>query len=136
MNGKLENNDIIERFEDGINKFNKRKFYECHDVLEDVWFEIRGSSRGFYQGLIHLAVGFYLLTHRKNLNGALSQLNKGIDKLSNFSPEFKGIEIKNLLKKVTDCVKNIQELKDVNKFDVKKIPKIKFVKDKFRRESD
>ena len=126
--------DIIERFEEGINKFNECKFYECHDILEDVWFEIRGSSRRFYQGLIHLAVGFYHLTHRKNLNGTLSQLNKGINKLSDYSPEFQGVEIKGLLKSVSDCVKDINEIKEVKEFEIKKIPKIKFDKEKFSHE--
>jgi predicted metal-dependent hydrolase len=73
-------NDILERFNLGIDKFNEREFYECHDILEDVWFEIRGQDRKFYQGLIHLAVGFYHILHKNNPKGALSQLNKVITK--------------------------------------------------------
>ena len=124
----IENDDIIDRFENGIKKFNEGEFYDCHDILEDVWFEIRGSSRRFYQGLIHLAVGFFHLTRRNNLNGTLSQLNKGIIKLSDYSPEFQGVEIKNLLKNVSNCLEELNE----GKSDGFKIPKIKFEKKKFR----
>jgi len=130
-----ESHDIIARFVEGINKFNEGKFYECHDILEDVWFEIRGSSRRFYQGLIHLAVGFYHLTRRNHLNGTLSQLNKGINKLSEYSPEFQGIEIERLLKKVRVCGKKVEEMKETSEeFDVGLIPKIKFERKKFSRE--
>jgi len=126
-------NDLFERFEEGIRKFNEREFYECHDILEDVWFDVRGSSRRFYQGLIHLAVGFYHLTRRNNLNGTISQLNKGISKLSEYSPEFQGVELKKLLDKVSECVKDIERLKQgkMEKFDEGKIPKIEFSRQKF-----
>lgn len=131
-----DSGDILQKFEDGIRKFNDGQFYECHDILEDVWFEIRGSSRRFYQGLIHLAVGFYHLTHRKNLNGTLSQLNKGINKLSEYSPEFQGVEIENLLKRVSHCVRDIEQMNEGKKieFDSKKIPKIMFERKKFSHE--
>jgi hypothetical protein len=81
-------NGILERFRKGINKFNSFSFYECHDILEDVWFDIRGPSRRFYQGLIHLAVGFYHILERENPKGAISQLSKGIVKLNDFKPGF------------------------------------------------
>jgi predicted metal-dependent hydrolase len=121
--------DLQKRFEDGIRKFNEGKFYECHDVLEDVWFDVRGRSRKFYQGLIHLAVGFYHLTHRNNLKGTISQLNKGISKLSEYEPEFQGVELKRLLDGVRKCLEEIQRLKDSKSegFDYSPIPKIKFI---------
>lgn len=131
-----EDGGIPERFEEGIKKFNEGKFYECHDILEDVWFEIRGSSRRFYQGLIHLAVGFYHLTHRKNFNGTLSQLNKGINKLSEYSPEFQGVDIERLLKKVRLCGKKVEVMKELKseEFDAGLIPKIRFERKKFSHE--
>jgi uncharacterized protein len=126
-----EDDDILSRFEKGIRKFNEGEYYDCHDILEDVWFEIRGNSRRFYQGLIHLAVGFYHLTHRNNLNGTLSQLNKGVTKLSDYSPEFQGVEIRELLKNVSHCIQLLSDEKS-EKFDTAKIPKITFKKEKFQ----
>jgi predicted metal-dependent hydrolase len=129
-----ENDDVVQRFEEGIKKFNECEFYDCHDILEDVWFEIRGSSRRFYQGLIHLAVGFHHLTRRNNLNGTLSQLNKGIIKLSDYSPEFQGVEVKDLLKRVSGCINDVNEMKEgkIKEFDFGKIPTIKFKRVKFK----
>lgn len=116
---------ILKRFQKGIDLFNNHSFYECHDVLEDVWFDVRGSSRRFYQGLIHLAVGFYHITVRENPKGAISQLGKGIEKLSGFKPAFQGVELNKLLIDIEKC---IEEVKKVNRgsFDKETIPEIVF----------
>jgi predicted metal-dependent hydrolase len=125
---------IFERFRDGINLFNNRSFYECHDVLEDVWFDVRGPSRRFYQGLIHLAVGFYHITVRENPKGAVSQLGKGIEKLLDYKPEFQGVELDNLLKEIEKC-RNLIKNGNPEEFDARLIPKISFDENLFSRTS-
>lgn len=122
---------IFERFREGINKFNSFSFYECHDILEDVWFDIRGPSRRFYQGLIHLAVGFYHILERENPKGAISQLSKGLDKLNDFKPGFQGVELSSLLDEIEKCIGTIKK-KGSSGFNKKSIPKIKFDEALFR----
>lgn len=121
---------LLPRFKLGIVKFNAHEFYDCHDILENVWFDVRGSSRRFYQGLIHLAVGFYHITVRKNPKGALSQLKKGIEKLSGYLPSFQGVELKNLLMKINSCIEEIKA-KGAELFDTASIPAIEFDEDLF-----
>jgi len=124
---------ILERFQEGIDKFNAGLFYECHDILEDVWFEIRGTSRRFYQGLIHLAVGFYHMQVRNNSKGALSQLSKGTEKLSSYKPEFQGVDIDILLTQIYGCMKIINEIQSgtIETLDSAQIPKINFNRKQF-----
>jgi len=126
-------NDILIRFGEGIKKFNEGEFFDCHDILEDIWFGIRGSSRNFYQGLIQVAVGFYHITVRENPKGALSQLRKGTDKLKEYKPEFNGVELEHLLEKINECIVLIEKSNDAEhkKFPRKKIPKIEFDRKKF-----
>ncbi len=121
---------ICGRFCEGIRLFNNHSFYECHDVLEDVWFDVRGSSRSFYQGLIHLAVGFHHITTRENSKGALSQLKKGIEKLSGYAPCFQGVELDKLLLQIENCMEVIMH-SNAGDFDGKIIPKIQFDADSF-----
>ena len=125
--------DLFERFRAGIDKFNDGSFYECHDIWEDVWFEIRGPSRRFYQGLIHLAVGFYHIQVRNNSKGALSQLSKGIEKLSPYNPEFQGVDIDILLTQIYDCINIIKEIQTgtIEKLDPALMPKINFNRKRF-----
>jgi len=78
-------------FRRGIELFNRREFFECHEVLEDLWRPERGVRRLFLQGVIHLAVGFY--HHRQgNQAGAVRQLRKGLKKLAGYLPEFEGVD--------------------------------------------
>lgn len=121
---------LLSRFEKGIVKFNSGEYYECHDILEDLWFDIRGSSRKFYQGLIHLAVGFHHIIYLNNPKGAISQLTKCIDKLSVFQPQYQGIELTTLLNKISSCIEDINRIKngESDLFNESLIPRLEFNK--------
>ena len=56
--------------------FNQQKFYEAHDVLEDLWLADRhGSDGDFYKGLIQLAGAFvHLQKNRLRPSAALFKL--------------------------------------------------------------
>jgi predicted metal-dependent hydrolase len=125
--------ELAERFSDGIKKFNEHDFFGCHDVLEEMWFETRGPAKRFYQGLIHLAVGFYHITVRKNPKGSVSQLQKGIDKLLLYTPEFQGVELTELLEQVRFCLDLVIQIRagEIREFDILRIPQIKFNRDMF-----
>jgi len=84
------------RLEQAVALFNRRQFFEAHDVLEDIWMEERRSERHFYQGLLHIAVGFYHFDN-KNHKGALSQLTKAADKLKDYVPAHRGIQVQQIL---------------------------------------
>jgi len=75
----------------GIELFNAGEFYECHEVLEDVWRPSRGEERLFLQAVIHIAVGLY---HYKEGNpiGAELQLRKALSKLAGYLPVYRGID--------------------------------------------
>ena len=75
----------------GIELFNAREFYECHEVLEDLWRPTQGVERFFLQAVIHFAVGFYH-HQRGNQRGAELQLRKGLRKLAGYLPVFQGID--------------------------------------------
>ena len=75
----------------GIALFNEREFYECHEVLEDLWRPTQGVERFFLQAVIHFAVGFYH-HQRGNQRGAELQLRKGLRKLAGYLPVFQGID--------------------------------------------
>ena len=56
--------------------FNQQKFYEAHDVLEDLWLaDRRGPGGDFYKGLIQLAGAFvHLQKNRLKPSAALFEL--------------------------------------------------------------
>lgn len=84
------------RFGEAVHRFNNRRFFDCHDVLEDIWMDIRGRERLFYQGILHVAVGLYHYENR-NYKGSYSQLGKAGQKLKNFLPVYRGVDTRKLL---------------------------------------
>ncbi len=80
-----------DQFRRGIELFNEGEYFECHEVLEEIWVAERGPRRLFLQSIIHLAVGLYH-HERGNPVGAERQLRKGLRKLAGYLPEYEGID--------------------------------------------
>jgi predicted metal-dependent hydrolase len=79
----------------GIELFNAGRFYEAHEVLEDVWREAAGDRRLFLQALVQLAVGFHHYT-MDNVVGAESVLERGLGNLAGYSDGCEGIDVRAL----------------------------------------
>jgi|GEM_PF-310279 hypothetical protein len=79
----------------GIDEFNQRKFFECHDTWEHIWQETTGADKLFLQGMIHAAVGLYHFTNGQ-WKGAKSQLQKCTTKLAGYHPTYRGIDVAHL----------------------------------------
>ena len=108
-------------FARGIELFNRCEFFECHEVLEDLWRPERGPRRLFLQGVIHLAVGFY--HHQQgNRMGAERQLRKGLKKLAGYLPECEGIDTLRLYGESIACLEQIGRGLAIGHF-----PKIRFL---------
>ena len=95
-----------DRFHRGLELFNHREFFECHEVLEEVWTPARGPERLFLQALIHFAVGFYH-HQRGNALGAERQLRKGLRKIEPYLPVFEGIDTRTLRNQVARRLQTI-----------------------------
>ncbi len=89
-----ETGELEESFESqlgrGIDLFNRQEFFDCHDVIEELWMEERGEKRLFLQGLIQSSVGCYHLTNG-NTTGAISQYSKALDKLVKYPADYLGV---------------------------------------------
>ncbi len=107
---------IRSRFIQAIDKFNEKNFFECHEILEDIWFDVRDDSRNFYQGLLHIAVGFYHLTKKHNPKGAIIQLNKAISRLTPYESNYNGINLSVLLNQIQNIKANLEENKLPSRF--------------------
>lgn len=89
MSGKLVGDDGLRR---GIELFNRREFFEAHEVLEEVWRETRAQTRrGHLQGLVQLAVALHHES-RGNLAGARSVLERALRNLVNAEDSFPEID--------------------------------------------
>ncbi|MAT39358.1 MAG: hypothetical protein CL946_07115 [Ectothiorhodospiraceae bacterium] len=92
--GEIQDTETL--FQKGLEQFNAGEYFDCHDTWEELWRDIRGESRLFYQGLIQVAIGYYHAGNR-NFKGAHSQLSKAIEKLSEYPDVYRQVPLRNLL---------------------------------------
>lgn len=121
--------DLPEAFYQGLEAFNQREFYACHDILEALWMDALHPLKLFYQGILQLAVAYYHLGNG-NWKGGVILLSTGIQRLEYFAPEYLGIDVESLLDNSSTCLERLQELgKDhIQAFDLQSIPQIQYEK--------
>jgi hypothetical protein len=76
----------------GISLFNRGRFFDAHEVLEEIWRPARGGRRRFLQALIQVAVGFHHHS-RGNLAGARSLLARGGNTLTQYPSSYAGLKL-------------------------------------------
>jgi predicted metal-dependent hydrolase len=86
----------------GIDLFNRREFFDAHEVLEDVWRAAPGKEKLFLQGLIQLAVGLHHYS-TGNVAGARSVMARGHRNLSKYPAVFGGINLAKLRHAAERC---------------------------------
>jgi hypothetical protein len=76
----------------GLEKFNRGKYFEAHDLFEMAWMEEQSPGRDLYRAILQVSVAYYQIL-RGNFNGAVKmflRMRKWLEPL----PEFcRGINI-------------------------------------------
>ncbi|HVL50692.1 MAG TPA: DUF309 domain-containing protein [Actinomycetota bacterium] len=78
---------------EGLRLFQDGQYFLSHETLEEHWAEAPEQDRNFYQGLIHLAVGF-LHYDKGNAKGARLQFNKASKRLADYPDEYQQVDLK------------------------------------------
>ncbi len=102
-----------------LEKFNEGKYFDAHEIIEDIWFDVRDNSRDFYQGLLHAAVAFYHLIKKNNFKGTLIQIEKAVSKLDLYGDLYLGVDLLKLKKQLISI-----SIKLKKKEVPKRLPKI------------
>ena len=93
--------DLPQEYLEGIDLFNRGKFFEAHEVWESIWMHSQGDLRLFYQALIQAAAA---LLHRQNGNrtGAENLFAASTDKFSRVSPQVLGLDVRGFCRRLLD----------------------------------
>lgn len=87
------------RLVEGVALFNRGEFFECHDVLEEYWNDLRGGEKLCVQGLIQTAVACYHAING-NYRGSVSQFDKALAKFAVHAPAMFGLESEVFLERI------------------------------------
>jgi uncharacterized protein len=109
----------------GIAMYNRGEYYQCHEVLEDIWRVESDDVRYLYQGILQIGVAFHHLGNA-NWRGATGLLSGGIAKVSRFCPDCMGVDTETLTAKAQACLDRLRELgpERVGDFDWTMVPRI------------
>ncbi len=80
----------------GIEQFNHREYFECHETLEGLWMKEQRPLRTLYKGILQVGVGCYHLL-RNNYRGAIIKLDSGVRYLEPFAPRCMGVDVARLI---------------------------------------
>ncbi len=110
-----------ETLREGIDLFNQERFWEAHEVLEEIWHPAKGVERDVIQGLILTAAAF--VHYQKNERAiCVSILGRARVKLGTLD-HFKGLEIGRLRMTIEKILKdNMPELLRIEWIKTKKAP--------------
>jgi predicted metal-dependent hydrolase len=101
------------RLAKGIDEFNERLFFECHETLEEIWLEEHGEDRLFYQGLIQVAAG-YLKWEQGVLIGAIKLWQRGLEKLDGYPAIHLGVDLASMIRATKDNLRLVEAAYEQN----------------------
>jgi len=76
----------------GIEHFNAGRYFDAHEIWEEIWLQSSGDTKLFYQMLIQAAVGLYHYEHG-NVRGARGMHANVVDKLERLPPFLMSLDL-------------------------------------------
>ena len=99
-----------ELFQQGIDAFNHRCFYDAHEYWEELWLDYKLKDASFIQGLIQLSVSYFHLFNN-NINGARSMISKCLGKFAGVKMA-RGMDITALKEQVEQVQAHFNNISD------------------------
>lgn len=96
------------QYREGLRLFNEEEFFDCHDILEELWSETQGEEKKFIQGLIQAAVALFHFGN-ENFGGAKKLYISSRKLLDLYGDDYMGLQLGRFL---TDFQVCFQELLD------------------------
>ena len=111
----------------GLELFNRREYFEAHELLEDAWREEKGSIRGLYQGILQAAVCCLHIT-RGNFDGATKLYARCKPKLDEWPDSCQGVDVAGLRRSLSTVMDEVSRLgpERIRDFDLSLLEPIHF----------
>jgi predicted metal-dependent hydrolase len=92
---RFDSRQEAEKFREGLEHFNRGRFFEAHESWEEIWLPAAEPEKTFLQGIIQVAAAFHH-HQRGNRAGTKSLLRAGLKKLERFPSQHRGIQLEKL----------------------------------------
>ena len=109
-------------------QFNRGEYWHQHETLETIWrAETDEPIRNFYKGILQIGVGLHHLT-RRNYDGCVKVLERGVDYLKPFAPQCMGVDVQRLIDEATQVLEKVRGLgtERIGEIDLDGLPRIHY----------
>ena len=87
-------------FREGIDLFNRGRFFAAHEAWEEIWRSTTPEPKGLFQGLIQIAAALHQHLDLRRNEGPRRTLAKARRNLEPFAPAALGVDVADLLAQV------------------------------------
>ena len=93
----------------GLELFKKKEYFECHEVIENLWLETPKSDahRELYQGVIQAAAAIYQ-KERGITSGAKGLAKSSIGYLRKYKPKALGLDVSLVVIQMQNLLKELK----------------------------
>jgi hypothetical protein len=109
------------RYLAGILFFNRRDFFEAHEVWEDLWGDCGDQDRRFYQALIQAAVALYHYGNG-NLRGATKLFASARNYMGRYPSPHLGLDCDGFWRAMATCFTPVHAEADLLRRDLRPDP--------------
>ena len=94
---------------EAVRTYNAGHYLEAHELLELIWLTRGGADKVFYQGLVHVAMGFHYVI-AGDYDRAVAKLRRSAELLEDFAADFLGFDVETLRLSIGSCRRHLAEL--------------------------
>lgn len=113
---------------EAVRTYNAGHYLEAHELFELIWMTKGGAEKIFYQGLVHVAMGFHYFV-AGDFDRAVAKLRRAAELLDDFVADFLGFEVETLRRSIASCRRRLVELgvSGITRFDRSLIPPLELL---------
>ncbi len=111
-----------------LKQFNRGEYWHQHETLETIWRAEKDETiRNFYKGILQIGVGFHHIT-RRNYNGAVKVLARGINYLKPYVPRCMGVDVQCLTDEAIQVLEQVRALgpSRISEIEIADLPRVHY----------
>jgi predicted metal-dependent hydrolase len=101
-----------EGFEKGVLLFNRRAYFESHEVWEELWPGAPERDQKFLGALIQVAAGLHLRFERGGGRGPRNLLVQAMTTLEDYRPGHLGVDVDRFFAELSSYTERLEEQKE------------------------
>ena len=98
------------RLREGIGLFNEGRFFECHEALENLYYETDAVNKPFVEGLVQLAAALRIFADFGETRGPVRMVYQALIRLENYQPTFLEVRVDALCAALEAWAKAIEKI--------------------------